>query len=69
MKPKAPESQSILQSLHRAVTRALERKRRLGQYAVIWEDGQPKTILPGIPDKASIVHEDSTPYSSEKTQD
>ena len=29
-----------LASLQRAVTRALDRKRRLGQYAVFWEDGQ-----------------------------
>ena len=29
-----------LAALQRAVTQALERKRRLGQYAVFWKDGQ-----------------------------
>ena len=32
--------EEALAALQRAVTRALERKRRLGQYAVFWEDGQ-----------------------------
>ena len=44
MKPQAPESQAILESLRRAVFHALERKRRLGQYTVIWQDGRPKTV-------------------------
>ena len=29
-----------LDALQRAVTRALERKRQLGQYAVFWENGR-----------------------------
>ena len=32
--------EEALASLQRAVSRALERKRRLGQYAVFWEDGR-----------------------------
>ena len=35
--------------LRQAVAGALERKRRLGQYAVIWQDGRP---VQGIPDEA-----------------
>ncbi len=42
----SPEDQQILDSLTKAVTEALERKRRLGQYAVVWRDGQP-VILEG----------------------
>ena len=38
------ESQVILDSLQKAVTQALERKRRLGQYAVVWRDGKPVMI-------------------------
>ncbi len=38
------ESQVILGSLQKAVTQALERKRRLGQYAVVWHDGKPVMI-------------------------
>ncbi|HKJ82899.1 MAG TPA: hypothetical protein VJ961_02630 [Mariprofundaceae bacterium] len=35
------EGQVMLNSLKQAVSHALERKRRLGQYAVVWKDGQP----------------------------
>ena len=34
------DDQRALDALRSAVTEALERKRRLGQYAVIWRDGQ-----------------------------
>ena len=37
----SPEGQRQLASLRRAVGQVLERKRRLGQYAVIWRDGKP----------------------------
>lgn len=37
----SPEGERQLESLRRAVTDALERKRRLGQYAVVWQDGKP----------------------------
>lgn len=42
------ECQVILDSLQKAVTQALERKRRLGQYAVVWRDGGPVMIDEGI---------------------
>ena len=45
--------EEALAALQRAVTRALERKRRLGQYAVFWKDG--RVILDG-PD-APAEHE------------
>jgi hypothetical protein len=32
------KSQIILSALKKAVTHALEKKRKLGQYAVVWED-------------------------------
>lgn len=38
------ESQIILDSLQKAVTQALEKKRRLGQYAVVWRDGKAVMI-------------------------
>jgi len=34
------QSQLILNALKNAVNNELEKKRRLGQYAVLWEDGQ-----------------------------
>jgi hypothetical protein len=39
-----PDTQTILAALTQAVTNELDRKRRLGQYYVIWEDGRPITI-------------------------
>ncbi|MEO5330486.1 MAG: hypothetical protein H7839_00565 [Magnetococcus sp. YQC-5] len=36
--------QQILDSLQKAVAEALERKKRLGQYAVVWQDGRPVMI-------------------------
>lgn len=40
---KAPskEGQVLLDALQKAVTQTLEKKRRLGQYAVTWQDGEP----------------------------
>ncbi len=47
------EGQVMLDSLQKAVTQALEKKHRLGQYAVVWRDG-----------KAVMIGEDA-PKSSE----
>jgi len=38
------ESLIVLESLQMAVAEALDRKKRLGQYAVVWQDGQPTII-------------------------
>jgi hypothetical protein len=38
------ESQVLLEALQKAVALTLEKKRRLGQYAVIWKDGQPAVM-------------------------
>jgi len=35
------ESLQMLACLRAAVSKALERKLRLGEYAVVWENGQP----------------------------
>ena len=40
----SPEAQKTLAALRKAVADALERKRRLGHYAVIWRDGKPVII-------------------------
>ena len=39
----------VLDVLKRAVAEALERKRRLGQYAVVWRDGRVLCIGPDAP--------------------
>ncbi len=38
------EDRQILDALRRAVGAALDRKRRLGQYAVVWRNGKPVMI-------------------------
>ena len=38
--PLSPETQAMLDCLQQAVTVTLERKRRLGQYAVFWSGGE-----------------------------
>lgn len=40
----SPEGQRQLETLRRAVSHALEKKRRLGQYAVIWREGKPVRV-------------------------
>lgn len=42
----SPKDQQALDALRSAVAEALERKRRLGQYAVIWEDGRVVRLDP-----------------------
>ena len=39
----------VLDTLKQAVAEALERKRRLGQYAVVWRNGQAVCIGPDAP--------------------
>lgn len=34
------EAQAMLDCLRQAVTKTLDRKRRLGQYAVLWSEGK-----------------------------
>lgn len=40
----SPQAQAILKSMQAAVRKNLERKQRLGQYAVIWQDGKPVQV-------------------------
>lgn len=44
------QSQEMLGSLQKAVTEALEKKQRLGQYAVLWKDGRP--VIEGVEETA-----------------
>jgi len=49
------EGKQLLETLRKAVSKTLERKRRLGQYAVTWKDGRP------------IVTGEDAPETNEKT--
>lgn len=55
------DSLRILESLRRAVAKALERKRRLGEYAVIWQDDKLVRIDP-LAEQAAQVQENAGEY-------
>jgi len=39
--PPSPQAQVMLKALQTAVAKSLDKKQKLGQYAVIWQNGQP----------------------------
>ena len=45
-----PDTQKILDFLRQVASDTLERKRRLGHYAVVWRDGKPVAIGEDAPD-------------------
>ena len=50
---------TVLEALRRAVAEALERKRRLGQYAVVWREGRAMCIGPDAPALRYTANADS----------
>jgi len=40
----SPQSLAMLKALQQAVTNCLDRKQKLGQYRVVWQDGRPVRI-------------------------
>lgn len=40
----SPQAKAMLADVREAVARTLERKKRLGQYAVIWQNSRPVQI-------------------------
>ncbi len=44
MSTKTITNEAMLECLRLAVRKTLDRKRRLGQYAVVWEDGEIKEL-------------------------
>lgn len=57
--PKAsPEALAILECLRQTATETetLDRKRRLGHYAVIWQDNAPIAIGDDAPEELSLKH-------------
>jgi hypothetical protein len=45
------EASATLTALKRAVKNTLDRKRRLGQYAVVWLDGKPALLDEEVEDR------------------
>ena len=44
-----PEGQAMLKALQAGVAKSLEQKRKLGHYAVVWQDGRPVLTGPDAP--------------------
>jgi hypothetical protein len=46
----SPDGRQMLEALRRSVSKALEKKRRLGQYAVVWKNGKPVVTGGDVPE-------------------
>lgn len=44
------EGQRVLETLRKTVKQTLEKKKRLGQYSVTWQDGKPVITGDDAPD-------------------
>ena len=55
-----PDTQIMLNCLRQAVSQALERKRRLGQYAVVWDGNGPVAVGEDAPPTFKTGHHDDT---------
>ena len=53
MNTPSDESILILETLKKAVDKALDKKKRLGQYAVVWKDNKPLLIGEDAPKQES----------------
>lgn len=52
MNAPSPKASQMLIILKQSVEKALDRKKRLGQYAVIWQDGKPVLVGDDAPPKS-----------------
>ncbi|NCP04677.1 MAG: hypothetical protein GW861_15050 [Deltaproteobacteria bacterium] len=53
-KTPSKEAQVVLEALRQAISKDLDRKRRLGQYAVVWKDGAPTKVDYSTPVESEI---------------
>ena len=67
MKQQSPNTTAMLDTLRRAVSEALERKRRLGRYAVTWEKGQIR--VEGEDSPVGYGHSKANPMGSLWTEE
>lgn len=51
----SPEGQRQLETLRRVVRKTLDRKRCLGQYAVVWKNGKAVTVGKDMPDRLKDI--------------
>lgn len=63
MSKASPDTQSILECLRRTAHETLERKRCLGHYAVVWENGQIRKLQPDESPFSQTLNEDKSGYN------
>ncbi|MCQ8118017.1 hypothetical protein [Methylomonas rosea] len=63
----SPDTQAMLDCLQLAVNKTLERKRRLGQYVVLWDGNAPFVIGDDAPEHLKQAPTNATPSSSGRT--
>lgn len=49
------KSQATLAVLRVAIAKTLDKKQRLGQYAVVWQDGRPVLTGPDAPQQLAVT--------------
>lgn len=61
--PIPADTQAMLNSLQETVSETLERKRRLGQYAVVRENGHIRKLQPTENSISQTLNEDKSEYN------
>lgn len=64
----SPKSQKILDILRKVAAETLEQKRRLGHYAIVWQDGKPVAIGEDAPDHLRVPPTDSKEKNSSNSE-
>jgi len=63
MSKASPDTQAILDCLRKTAHETLDRKRRLGQYAVVWENGHVRKLQPGDNSTSQAIGEGNAEYN------
>lgn len=63
MKQPSPLAEKAINSMQKSVAKALDRKQRLGQYAVVWENGKVVRLKPSEIETL-VAAEDPADYDS-----
>ncbi len=57
LKEPSADASETLAALRRAVKNSLDRKQRLGQFAVVWRDGKPALLDDAVEDHALFLQD------------
>ena len=63
MSKPSPDTQEILECLRKTAHKTLDHKRRLGQYAVVWENGHVRKLEPEETSTSQAIEEGKPGYN------